>query len=220
MIGFQSVDLVGGAIGTRRDLARCKLITYYRASTNRSRSAQVDWFIAELNIEDKIKYVKMDMGQEEHKDPAKNAHPFFKVKVPCMKLDDKNETVIFESANILGYLAKRFDGFDLSEEQRREMESWTIWLNASFIPAVVNEKTRERGYESLDILENILKTRDFICTFNKFSVADVAVTYLLSTLARLLPGFPNFEESHPALAAYLAKNQAREAYQKTLVAQA
>uniref|UniRef100_A0A7S2ZKZ7 Glutathione transferase n=1 Tax=Rhodosorus marinus TaxID=101924 RepID=A0A7S2ZKZ7_9RHOD len=218
MIGFQSVSLVGGANGTRRDLVCCNLISYYRASTNRSRSAQVDWLIAELNIEDEINYVKLDMGQEEHKDPAKNAHPFS--KVPCMKLDDKNETVIFESANILGYLAKRFDGLDLSEEQRREMESWIIWLNASFGPAVVNEKTRERGYESLDVIENVLKTRDYMCTFNKFTAADVAVTYLLSTLGRLLPGFPNFEESHPALAAYIAKNQAREAYQKSLVAQA
>lgn len=126
VVGGQSVSL------WRRRVVVSATLTYYRGFTNRTRSAQVDWYIAELKKENEIEKVRLDIQSEVHKNPEVNAHPF--LKVPSIVAEDG--TVIFESAVLLSYLARRFDGLDLTEEQRAEMESWIVWVNASFGPAV------------------------------------------------------------------------------------
>eukprot|EP00188_Purpureofilum_apyrenoidigerum_P001310 Plantae.Rhodophyta-Purpureofilum_apyrenoidigerum.ctg1706.p1 GENE.Plantae.Rhodophyta-Purpureofilum_apyrenoidigerum.ctg1706~~Plantae.Rhodophyta-Purpureofilum_apyrenoidigerum.ctg1706.p1 ORF type:complete len:217 (-),score=46.01 Plantae.Rhodophyta-Purpureofilum_apyrenoidigerum.ctg1706:74-724(-) len=200
--------------GSRNRCAVKAQITFYRGANNRSRAAPVDWLLAELNAESEVKKVKLDMQEEQHKNPEENPHPF--QKVPCLKLDDG--TVVFESAQLIMYLARRFDNLKLTDSQIAEMDSWIVWVNASFGPAIVNEKTRPAGFEFLKTVDKILASRQFLCAFDKFCAADVAVVYLLTAIKRFI-SFPDDLDT-PNLDAYIQRITAREAYKQTILAQA
>ncbi|HWP64789.1 MAG TPA: glutathione S-transferase family protein [Candidatus Limnocylindria bacterium] len=192
---------------------------------SKTRSVRVLWLLEELGVPYELNVVPFT--QEFLKSPA-----FLRVN-PCGSLPaiEDDGVVMFESGAILEYLLERYGNGRLAvapgSPARPRYLQWFHFGEATLlpplgdiaqhalfrpeaerIPAMVADGQR-RAAARLDVLEQALAASPYLCG-DAFTAADVMVGYGVA-IARLL-GVVG--ERHPNVAAYLARLEARPAFQK------
>mmetsp|Transcript_20171 Transcript_20171/g.64182 ORF Transcript_20171/g.64182 Transcript_20171/m.64182 type:complete len:242 (-) Transcript_20171:21-746(-) len=175
-----------------------------------SRGKIVEWYIAELGIQDLVEFKYVNMEEREHKEPwfTSEVNPFG--MLPCLSSEGVS---IFESGAILQYLAEKHAGGG-SAEERAELAKWVLFANSTMGNAIFIDDRREKQMPPImDALDQYVGGRDFLVG-NEFSAADVAVgSYLLYVPLF----FPDIDLGRwPRAKAYLDGLAGRPAYQATL----
>jgi glutathione S-transferase len=189
----------------------------------KARSVRVLWLLEELGVP----YEVVPTSFEQVRSPAfLRVNPF--ARIPAI---EDGEIVMFESGAIVEYVLERYGAGRLAPvpgtPARAPYLQWLHFGEATLLPPLsdvaqhsflrppaermpaVAEDGRRRAVATLDVLEQVLAGRTFICG-DAFTAADVMVGYgvaLMQLLGVLGAG-------HPAAAAYLGRLQARAAFQK------
>jgi glutathione S-transferase len=199
------------------------VIKLYHAQ--KTRSVRVFWLLEELGLPYEL--VVVPFTQEALKSAA-----FLRVN-PCGALPaiEDGDVAMFESGAILEYLLERYGGGRLAppvgSPARARYLQWLHFGEASLlpplgdiaqhalfrpeaerIPAMVVDG-RRRALARLDVLEQALGGSPHLCG-EAFTAADIMVGYGVA-LTRLLGVLT---DGHPRTAAYLARLEARPAFQK------
>jgi glutathione S-transferase len=186
----------------------------------RTRSIRVRWLLEELGVPYELRRVEFNR-------PAR----MFAQDTPLGKLPviQDGDVTMCESGAILEYILERYgDGRlapPIGDPRRGPFLQWlhfaeatafaplgvVIWHtlyagDADSIPSVM-ESARERGRNALDFLEQSLGDRDYLV--GEFTAADVMMGFTLR--AAVLLGV--LDERHPRLGRYVARLEARPAFQ-------
>jgi glutathione S-transferase len=188
------------------------------------RSIFTVWLLEELGAEYALEiYDRNEMGRAPPE--LKNAHPLGKSPV----IDDDG-FVLAESGAIALYLLEKFDpenkfGPPSDPKARAEWMQWLMYTEASaFAPMLIKlllSRSEDKppvfdlfssGEVALQLgyVEARLADRDFVMGAT-FSAPDIGLTYIAEMAERLGELGP-----YPKLAAYLARNKARPAFQRAL----
>jgi len=167
----------------------------------RSRSAIVQWFLAEYQIPYEL--VMLDLQAGEHRQPSYLAvNPIGKLPA----IDDEG-FILWESGAILLYLAEKHGHLPTSLPERAIATQWVLYANATLGPALFIEANREREIpKQLPAIDAILAQHPFLLGDN-FSVVDVAVGSMLIygvTLLKL-----DFS-AYPAIVDYVTRLSERQ----------
>jgi glutathione S-transferase len=174
-----------------------------------SRASIVQWYLEELGVP--YEFVLLDMKAGEHRQPEFLAiNPMGKVPA----IQDDNYT-LWESGAILLYLAQKYDlNYPKTPEKQAELYQWVIFANATLLPGLFIESTREK--EAINLLTP-LSDRFLKETFmlgEVFSVADAAMGSALG----YIPLMVKLDLSpYPGVEAYLKRIAERPAYQKAIL---
>ena len=202
-------------------------ITAFERSPDRgrglARDMRVRWALEELGLPCNVRLVSL----QDLKQPAHLAlHPFG--QIPTY---EEGGLALFESGAIILHLAQRHAGL-LPEDAdaRARALAWMFAALTSMEPPIVESgmsKIVERDQpwfeQRLPMLEERVRTRlgqlsgrlgDADWLDGEFSAGDL----LMVTVLRRLPG-SGLAEEHPNLAAYVARGEARPAYQRAFAAQ-
>ena len=202
-------------------------ITAFERSPDRgrglARDMRVRWALEELGLPCNVRLVSL----QDLKQPAHLAlHPFG--QIPTY---EEGGLALFESGAIILHLAQRHAGL-LPEDAdaRARAIAWMFAALNSMEPPIVEygmSKIVERDQpwfeQRLPMLEERVRTRlgqlsgrlgDADWLDGEFSAGDL----LMVTELRRLPG-SGLAEEHPNLAAYVARGEARPAYQRAFAAQ-
>lgn len=191
----------------------------------RTRSVRILWLLEELGL-------PYELERVEFVPPARN---FFAQDTPTGKLPtlEDGDVVMCESGAIVEYVLERYGAGRLAppadSPERAAFLQWIhfaestafpplgilVWLtlyrdDAASHPALV-EDARRRAARSFEFLERALGRSAYLVG-DAFSAADVMMGFTLIA-ARLLGVL---DERFPALGAYVARLEARPAFQKTL----
>lgn len=189
-----------------------------------ARDTRVRWALEEAQLPYAMRLVSF----KEMKEPPHLArHPFG--QIPTYEEDG---LVIFESGAIVFHIAQRYPGL-LPDEPKARARAVT-WLFAALNTveppildlqnAVILEMSMPWGRERLPIVKDRIRERltslaarlgDAEWLDGAFSVGDLM---MVSVLIRLKPS--RLLEEFPTLAAYVARGEARPAYQRAYAAQA
>ena len=192
----------------------------------RTRTIRILWLLEELGLPYQLERV-------EFRPPAKR---FFAQATPLGKLPtiEDGDVVMSESGAIVEYILERYGGGRLAppigSRERASFLQWlhfaestafpplgiVVWLalyrdDAARHPDLVAD-ARARAATGLDFLERQLEGRSYLVG-GEFSAADIMMGFTL-VAARLLGVL--VDGAHPALHAYLARLEARPAYQKAI----
>ncbi len=188
------------------------------------RSIFTVWLLEELGADYEMDiYDRNEMGRAPPE--LKKAHPLGKSPV----IDD-NGFVLAESGAIALYLLDKFDpanrlGPPADAKGRAEWMQWLMYTEASaFAPMLLKlllSRTEDKppvfdmfatGEVALQLgyVEARLADRDYVMGAS-FSAVDIGMTYIAEMAERLGELAP-----YPNLAAYLARNKARPAFQRAL----
>lgn len=189
------------------------------------RSIFTVWFLEELGAPYELEiYVRNEMGRAPPE--LKNAHPLGKSPV----IDDDG-FVLAESGAIALYLLEKFDPDNQfgpptgDPKARAEWMQWLMYSEASaFAPLLIKlllsrDETKPAIFDmfssgevalQLGYLEARLSDRQYIMG-DRFQASDIGITYIAQMAERLGELGP-----YPNLAAYLARNTARPAFQRAL----
>lgn len=189
------------------------------------RSIFTVWLLEELGAPYELEiYIRNEMGRAPPE--LKNAHPLGKSPV----IEDDGFTLA-ESGAISLYLLEKFDPENKlgpptgDPKAHAEWMQWLMYSEASaFAPLLIKlllSRTEEKppvfdmfssGEVALQLgyLEARLSDRDYVMG-DTFQAADVGITYIAQMAERLGELGP-----YPKLAAYLARNTARPAFQRAL----
>jgi glutathione S-transferase len=189
----------------------------------RTRSVRIVWLLEELGLPYELKHV-------EFLPPAKN---FFSQKTPLGKLPtiEDGEVTMCESGAIVEYILERYGAGRLAppigSPGRAAFLQWlhfaestafpplgiVVWLtlyrNDAERQAELIQDARTRAQAGFDFLQGGLGQKRFLLG-DDFSAADVMMGFTLAA-ARMLGVLG---DGHPALQAYLARLEARPAFQK------
>lgn len=199
------------------------MLTIYGRATS-SNVQLVMWGAAELGLApERLDYGHVHGGLDTPAFGALNPHR----KVPVLKDGD---TVIWESAAILRYLAAQYGGggafWPADPRRRARIDMWAEWgkneLCQAFTLPIFWSRVRTaaadrdaaalaraiaRFEDLLDRLDGPLDRQDFV-TGHRVTVADIVIGHLLYRWFTIdVPRRPR-----PALEAYYARLQARDAY--------
>lgn len=191
----------------------------------RTRSVRVRWLLEELGLPYELVRVEF----------LPTARRFFAQQTPFGKLPvvEDGDVVMFESGAIVQYLLERYGKGRLAPPpgaaERAAFLQWMhfaestafpplgvlVWLtvyrdDARQHPALV-EDARERAATGLDFLERQLGENAYLLG-GAFSAADIMMGFTLGA-ARILGVL---DARHPRLGRYLARLQARPAFQKAI----
>lgn len=189
------------------------------------RSIFTVWLLEELGAPYELEiYIRNEMGRAPPE--LKNAHPLGKSPV----IEDDGFTLA-ESGAISLYLLEKFDPENKlgpptgDPKAHAEWMQWLMYSEASaFAPLLIKlllSRTEEKppvfdmfssGEVALQLgyLEARLSDRDYVMG-DTFQAADIGITYIAQMAERLGELGP-----YPKLAAYLARNTARPAFQRAL----
>ena len=189
------------------------------------RSVFTVWFLEELGAPYELEiYVRNEMGRAPPE--LKNAHPLGKSPV----IDDDG-FVLAESGAIALYLLEKFDPdnqFGPPTDDPKARAEWMQWLMYSeasaFAPLLIKlllsrDETKPAIFDmfssgevalQLGHLEARLSDRQYIMG-DRFQASDIGINYFAQMAERLGELGP-----YPNLAAYLARNTARPAFQRAL----
>ncbi len=193
----------------------------------RTRSVRILWLLEELGL-------PYELERVEFLPPAKK---FFAQRTPLGKLPtiEDGDVVMCESGAIVEYILERYGGGRLApplgSPERARFLQWlhfaestafsplgiVVWLtlyrdDAERQPALVAD-ARARAAMGLDFLQRQLGRRHYLVG-DEFSAADIMMGFTL-VAARMLGVL---DDRHPALLAYLARLEARPAFQKAAAA--
>lgn len=202
-------------------------ITAFERSPDRgrglARDMRVRWALEEVSQPYEVRLVSFKAMKE----PAHLAlHPFG--QIPTYEEDD---LVLFETGGILLHIAERHPGLLPQDVNARARAiTWMFAALNTVEPPIVEreaagymERDRTWHEERLPMLDERVRTRlralsrrlgDADWIDGAFSAADI----LMVTVLRRLEGSPLLEE-HPNLGAYIARGEARPAYQRAFDAQ-
>ncbi|MBO1349735.1 MAG: glutathione S-transferase family protein [Hormoscilla sp. GUM202] len=173
----------------------------------RSRASIVQWYLEELEIP--YQFVLLDMEAGEHKQPEfLGINPMG--KVPAIVDGDFN---LWESGAILLYLAEKHGQMPESLEKRSQITQWVLFGNATLVPEILKEESRDRAMSQLLPPLNAIFDRQAFLLGNEFTVADVALGSLLAYLPIMLK--LDLSE-YPAVVDYIKRLSERPAFQKTI----
>ena len=194
----------------------------------RTRSVRILWLLEELGLPYQLERV-------EFKPQGKR---FFAQATPFGKLPaiEDGDVVMGESGAIVEYILERYGEGRLAppagSPERAGFLQWLHFAESTAFPplgivvwltlyrddaarhADLIADARARAAMGLDVLERHLEGRRYLVG-DEFSAADIMMGFTL-VAARLLRVL--VEGSHPALHAYLARLEARPAYQKAITA--
>jgi glutathione S-transferase len=192
----------------------------------RTRSARIYWLLEELGV-------PYELVTVEFTPPVPPAKPFLQ-RTPFGKLPalEDGDVTMFESGAILEYVVERYGRGRLAPApgtpERAAFLQWVHFAEATAFPPLGNiawhtfmrqdaDRIPEaiadyRGWATaaLDVLERALAGRDHL--LGEFSAADVMMGYTVAC-ARW---FGLLGDAHPNVGAYLARLEARPAFQKAL----
>jgi glutathione S-transferase len=198
------------------------MLTLYYAP--RTRAVRIRWLLEELGLPHELRRVPFVA-------PAKTfTQPTPLGKLPAIEDDG---VVIGESGAILEYILERYAEGRLAppigSPQRGEFLQWVhfaegtaypplgiiIWhtlykKDAESVPGVI-AAARERAASALDVVERALAGKDYLLGA-AFSAADIMMAFTLA-VARV---FGVLDERYPGLGHYMARLEARPAYQKAV----
>ena len=188
------------------------------------RSIFTVWLLEELGAEYAMEiYDRNEMGRAPPE--LKKAHPLGKSPV----IDDDG-FVLAESGAIALYLLDKFDsenrlGPPSGAQQRAEWMQWLMYTEASAFAPMLMKLLLSRSEDKppifdmfatgevalqLGYVETRLADREYVMG-DTFSAPDIGMTYIAEMAERLGELAP-----YPKLAAYLARNKARPAFQRAL----
>ena len=168
--GFKSLYSLSTSSLFSLNIASTSELTLH--GSQQTRSPLINWFL----IEKRIPFIQ--------KNPKPSPHPFG--QVPC--LTDKDGVEVFESGAILLYLADVYGGTlstttSSDAVDRAKYSKWIVWSNAELdglcFGKGMSGTQLDRPSRTLDILENILESTEYIVD-NTFSVADIAIASYLN----------------------------------------
>jgi glutathione S-transferase len=191
----------------------------------KARSVRVVWLLEELGVPFQVKPVALSR-ETLQSDAHLKVHPLG--KVPAIQDGD---LTMFESGAIVEYLIERYANGRLAPPPAAPARAQYLqWLHfgeatclpplsdlvqhsflrpeAERIPAMVPD-ARARVVQWMDVLDRALATRPYVAG-EEFTAADVMIGYAVA-LAKLLQ---LVGPDHPKVAAYLARLEARPAFQK------
>jgi glutathione S-transferase len=202
-------------------------ITGFAASPDRgrgmARDMRVRWALEEVGQPYEVRLLSF----AEMKEPAHLAlHPFG--QIPTY---EEGDLALFESGGIILHIAEQHAGLLPSDQKARaRATAWMFAALSSVEPPIVElgaaklmERDKDWYAARLPLLEGRVRVRlaqlsDRLGGANwldgEFSAADL----LMVTVLRRLDGSGLVEE-HPNLAAYVARGEARPAYQRAFAAQ-
>ena len=197
------------------------MISLYYAS--RTRSVRVRWLLEELGLPYELRRVTF----------VRPSGGFFVQETPTGKLPliEDGDVTVSESGAILEYVLERYGAGRLapavgSPDRGRYLQwfhfaegtlsvplSTILWHgfykgDAEHVPTVMAD-ARERALTTLAVVERALGGREYLGS-REFSAADIMMGFTLEA-GRVLGVV---EASHPNIAAYLARLEARPAYQR------
>lgn len=202
-------------------------ITVFERSFDEGRGLARDMLVRWALEEAGQPYAVRPVPWEKFKEPAHLArNPFG--QIPTF---EEGDLTMFESGAIVLHIAERFPGLlPTASNARARAIMWMFAALNTVEPPIVDREIveyLERGKswqgERLAMVEERIRTRltqlaahlgDSAWLDGAFSAADVVMVQVL----RRLEGSTLLEE-HPALAAYVARAQARPAYQRAFAAQ-
>jgi len=191
----------------------------------RTRSVRVLWLLEELGL-------PYELERVDFLPPAKN---FFAQRTPLGKLPtiEDGDVVMCESGAIVEYVLERYGDGRLAppvgSRARAAFLQWVHFAESTAFPplgilawltlyrddaerhAALVEDARARGAMGLDFLERALGRNTYLIG-DDFSAADIMMGFTLIA-ARLLGVL---DARHPGLNAYVARLEARPAFQRAL----
>ena len=189
---------------------------------NNSKSQRILWVLEELGLDYEIKFYQRNPGFAPPE--MKQVHPLG--KAPAVEIDD---VVMAESGAIVEYLVDRHGmgtlapgrgsphyGHYLEMMHYPEGSASMPVVFPLFIGAFGVQSEAFSGYAQqqialqLDYISLLLKGRDYLID-NKFSAADLQLTFILQTARGL-----GFLEGRQDIQAYLTRLEARPAYQRAI----
>jgi glutathione S-transferase len=189
---------------------------------NNSKSQRVLWVLEELGLDYEIKFYKRDPGFAPPE--MKQVHPLG--KAPAVEIDD---VVMAESGAIVEYLVDRHGAGKLAPDRASPHYGHYLEMmhypegSASmpvvfplFIGAFGVQSEAFQGYAQqqialqLDYISLLLKDREYLVD-NKFSAADLQLTFILQTARGL-----GFLQGRQDMLDYIARLEARPAYQRAI----
>ena len=192
----------------------------------RTRSVRILWLLEELGL-------PYELERVEFKPQGKR---FFAQPTPLGKLPaiEDGDVVMSESGAIVEYVLERYGGGRLAppvgSPERAAFLQWLHFSESTAFPplgivvwltlyrddaarhAELIADARARGATGLDVVERALAGRRYLLG-DEFSAADVMMGFTLGA-ARLLGVL--VDGKHPALHAYMARLEARPAFQKAV----
>jgi glutathione S-transferase len=189
---------------------------------NNSKSQRVLWVLEELGLDYEIKFYKRDPGFAPPE--MKQVHPLG--KAPAVEIDD---VVMAESGAIVEYLVDRHGAGKLAPDRASPHYGHYLEMmhypegSASmpvvfplFIGAFGVQSEAFQGYAQqqialqMDYISLLLKDREYLVD-NKFSAADLQLTFILQTARGL-----GFLQGRQDILDYIARLEARPAYQRAI----
>lgn len=194
----------------------------------RTRSLRILWLLEELGL-------PYELERVDFVPPAKN---FFVQRTPLGKLPaiEDGDVVMCESGAIVEYILERYGDGRLApavgSPERAAFLQWVHFAESTAFPPLgivvwltlyrddaeqhgsIVQDARARAAMGLEFLQRELGQRTYLLG-EEFSAADIMVGFTL-VAARLLGVL---DERYPALHAYVARLEARPAFQKTLAVQ-
>jgi glutathione S-transferase len=189
---------------------------------NNSKSQRVLWVLEELGLDYEIKFYKRDPGFAPPE--MKQVHPLG--KAPAVEIDD---VVMAESGAIVEYLVDRHGAGKLAPDRASPHYGHYLEMmhypegSASmpvvfplFIGAFGVQSEAFQGYAQqqialqLDYISLLLKDREYLVD-NKFSAADLQLTFILQTARGL-----GFLQGRQDILDYVARLEARPAYKRAI----
>lgn len=206
---------------------------------NNSRSQRIVWLLEELGIEYTIKNYQRDPVTILAPDDLKAVHPLGKSPVIH---DDQTDVTLAESGAIIEYLVQTYGKELMPEQGTQSYWDYLYWLHfseGSLMPPMVMRLVFTKMKQapmpffikpvakmlankvlstfvspnikrSLDYIESHLEKNNWFCG-DKLTGADVQMSFPLEASAAR-----GLLENYPACKAYVAKYQARKAYQAGL----
>ena len=173
----------------------------------RSRAAIVQWYLEEIVVP--YEFVLLDIQSGENLEPDFIAiNPIG--KVPAIVDGDFK---LWESGAILLYLAEKYGKLPEDLSARSQVTQWIMFANATLIPGLFNETSRDREQRRLlNPLNHIFEQHPFVIG-EEFTIADVAIG---STLAYLPIVLKLDLSPYPAALNYVQRISERPAFQKTI----
>jgi glutathione S-transferase len=195
------------------------MIRLYHAP--RTRSVRVRWLLEELGVPYELKRVDFQVPTRMFVQATPNG------KIPVV---EDGDVVVFESGAIVEYLLERYGQGRLAPSVgsplRAQFLQWMHYAEGTAAPPLsvilwhtfyrgdagefpgFMEAWRERAHDGLLLLERALDGKDHL--LGEFSAADVMVGFTMGA-ARVLGVL---DDRLPNLTAYLARLEARPAYQR------
>ena len=196
------------------------MIRLYHAP--RTRSVRVRWLLEELGVPYELKRVDFTVPTRMFVQATPSG------KIPVV---EDGDVTIFESGAILEYLLERYGAGRLAppigSPLRGEFLQWMHYAEGTAAPPLsvilwhafyrgdagefpsLIDAWRERAHDGLSVLERALAGKDYLLGAD-FSAADIMVGFTMGA-ARVLGVL---DDRLPALAAYLARLEARPAFQR------